>query len=123
VNGKSLSVYLSSANSCVILILETNRNDWVGIVRVIGFVEMSAFDLSLFHIRVLDIYEPVVLEVQKYFKLHTSLSCISQLKSASRLTAHCNVSFWSELSAWNNVWTCSSSLSPTAMALYKDAAH
>ena len=46
---------MTSANSSIILVLETDRNDWLGVVRVVmGFMEMTTFDLGLFHIRVLD---------------------------------------------------------------------
>ena len=45
---------MTKANSSIILVLETNY-DWLGIVRVVmGFVEMSTFDLGHFHVRVLD---------------------------------------------------------------------
>ena len=73
-NENSLPVHLSSAilvdmasaNSSIIFVFGRNRNDRLGIVRVVkGLVEMTAFDLGLFHIWVLDdMYELVFSEIQ-----------------------------------------------------------
>ena len=75
-----------SANSRIILALETNRNDRLWIVRVVmGFVEVSAFDLGLFHIRVLDdIYELIFSKVQGTLITYLAFLLFTEIFSAWR---------------------------------------
>jgi hypothetical protein len=71
---------MASTNSSVIFVLETNRNDGLGVVWVImGLMEMIAFDFRLFNTWVLDdLCEPISSELYNNLELHTSFSCFSQ---------------------------------------------
>ena len=72
---------MASANSSIILVLKTNRNDWLGVVRVVmGFVEMSTFDLGHFHIRALDdIDELDFSEIQYTLIMHLAFLLFAEI--------------------------------------------